>query len=168
MSFGCRSASPDCSKNCRRYPNGNYKPIGLLQDFGENESMYFGLLSGSYAKNTSGGVLRRNIGSIRDEINQTNGTFHHRLRRHHHVDEPAARDRLRRQLHEYVTTGCGWNIAPIQAGQCQMWGNPVAEMMYESLRYFAGRGSPTGAFSTTFGQGQEAAPGRRPAGAGLG
>ena len=57
--------------------------------------------------------------------------------------------------HQYVTTGCGWNIAPIQAGQCQMWGNPVAEMMYESMRYFAGRGSPTGAFSTTFGAGQE-------------
>ena len=50
-----------------------------------------------------------------------------------------------------------------------MWGNPVAEMMYESMRYFAeGRGSPTGAFSTTFGAGREAAPGRRAAGACLG
>ncbi len=28
-----------------------------------------------------------------------------------------------------------------------MWGNPVAEMMYEGLRYFAGKGSPSSAFA---------------------
>ncbi len=139
--------------NCRQY-GSDYKPIGLLQEFGENESMYFGLISGSYSKNTSGGVLRRNVGSIRDEINQTNGRFITGF-----DGIITSMNRLRATgfggNHEYVTTGCGWNIAPIQAGQCQMWGNPVAEMMYESMRYFAGRGSPTGAFSTTFGAGQE-------------
>ena len=67
-------------EKCKRYPSGNYKPIGLFQDYGEaaagSEPMYFGLLSGFYAKNTSGGVLRRNIGSMRDEINvDTNGIF---------------------------------------------------------------------------------------------
>src|SRR5690606_5409599 len=36
---------------------------------------------------------------------------------------------------------------PINNGEMQDWGNPVAEMMYETLRYFAGAGSPTGAFS---------------------
>ena len=140
--------------NCRAYPNGSNKPIGLLQDFGESESMYFGLISGSYSKNTSGGVLRRNVGSIRDEIDQTNGRFIGTF-----DGVITSMNRLRVTgfggNHEYVTTGCGWNIAPIQAGQCQMWGNPVAEMMYESLRYFGGRSGPTGAFSTTFGAGQE-------------
>ena len=38
--------------------------------------MYFGLISGSYAKNTSGGVLRANVGSIRDEINSTQRHVH--------------------------------------------------------------------------------------------
>ncbi|MGH8250597.1 MAG: pilus assembly protein [Steroidobacteraceae bacterium] len=140
--------------NCRQYPNGDYKPIGLLQEFGENESMFFGLLTGSYAKNTEGGVLRRNIGSIRDEIDQNNGRFIASF-----DGVITTMNRLRATgfggNHEYVTTGCGWNIAPIQAGQCQMWGNPVAEMMYETMRYFAGRGTPTSAFSTTFGQSQE-------------
>jgi type IV pilus assembly protein PilY1 len=28
-----------------------------------------------------------------------------------------------------------------------MWGNPVGEMMYETLRYFAGEGSPTSDFT---------------------
>ena len=151
-------------EKCKRYPSGNYKPVGLLQDYGEaaagSESMYFGLLSGSYAKNTSGGVLRRNIGSMRDEINvDTNGTF-------------KSFDGIITSMNRMRSTGfggnfeytqdvapgaCGWiTTRAINPGDCQMWGNPVAEMMYETLRYFAGRGSPTGAFATTFGQGQEA------------
>jgi type IV pilus assembly protein PilY1 len=140
--------------NCRRYPNGNYKPIGLLQEFGENDSMYFGLLSGSYSKNTSGGVLRRAIGSIQNEIDADDGTF---------------RDvsGILRTLNRLRVTGfggnntnyqygCGWiTTRPINEGECQMWGNPIAEMMYETLRYFAGRGSATPAFSITAGAGEE-------------
>jgi len=48
--------------NCKQYPNGNYKPIGLLQRFGEPGKLHFGLLTGSYEKHLSGGVLRKNIG----------------------------------------------------------------------------------------------------------
>lgn len=141
--------------NCRLYPSGNYKPIGLLQEFGENDSMYFGLLSGSYLRNTSGGVLRRTIGSIRDEVNvTTNGTFRNF-------------DGIIRSMNRLRITGfggnntnynysCGWiTNRPINEGECQMWGNPVAEMMYESLRYFAGRGTATPAFSITAGAGEE-------------
>ena len=86
--------------NCKKYKDtGNvvaYKPVGLLQRYGEgtekicskgfnsctgnsqctlpgekcidNASMYFGLITGSYTKNLSGGVLRKNIWSINDEI----------------------------------------------------------------------------------------------------
>jgi type IV pilus assembly protein PilY1 len=59
--------------NCKMYPNGTYKPVGVLQRHGESERMYFGLLTGSYTKNLSGGVLRQPIGSIRPEIDQTTG-----------------------------------------------------------------------------------------------
>jgi type IV pilus assembly protein PilY1 len=138
--------------NCYRYPDGNYKPIGLLQEFGENDSMYFGLLTGSYLKNTSGGVLRREMGSLRDEVNTaTNGTF-------------KDVNGVVRTLNRLRVTGfggnyeysCGWiTTRPINEGDCQMWGNPVAEMMYESLRYFAGRGSATSTFSVSVGAGQE-------------
>ncbi len=145
--------------NCRQYPSGNYKPVGLLQEFGENDSMYFGLLSGSYAKNTSGGVLRREVGSIRDEVNvTTNGTFKN------FNGIVRTLDRLRVTgyggNYEYTVAGtaCGWiTNRAINPGECQMWGNPVGEMMYETMRYFAGRANPTGAFSITAGQGQESA-----------
>ena len=44
-------------ENCRLYPGGNRKPAGLLQEHGEDGSVHFGLMTGSYAKNKSGGVL---------------------------------------------------------------------------------------------------------------
>ena len=44
---------------------------------------------------------------------------------------------------------CGW-IADSSdaAGDCSMWGNPIAEMMFETVRYFAGKTASTSAFST--------------------
>lgn len=137
--------------NCQKY-GSQYKPTGLLQEFGENDSMYFGLISGSYAKNTSGGVLRRSLGSIKDEIDLTNGRF-------------KTYDGIITSLNRLRATGfggayqygCGWvTTRAINEGECQMWGNPVAEMMYEGLRYFAGKGSATTAYATTFGEGEEA------------
>jgi type IV pilus assembly protein PilY1 len=138
--------------NCQRYSNGDYKPIGLLQEFGEKDAMFFGLLSGTYAKNTSGGALRRKVGSITDEVSSSTGRF---------LDF----DGIIRSLDRLRTTGfgndyeydCGSAAAgrPIVDGDCQMWGNPVAEMMYETMRYFAGKAAPTAAFSIAFGEGEE-------------
>ncbi len=39
--------------NCKLYPNGAYKPIGVLQRHGESDLMHFGLMTGSYSKNLS-------------------------------------------------------------------------------------------------------------------
>src|SRR5690606_29751389 len=61
--------------NCKVDPNGNAKPIGLLQEFGEVDKMLFGLLTGSYTNNLQGGVLRKNIGSLTDEIDADTGQF---------------------------------------------------------------------------------------------
>src|SRR5690606_12433096 len=64
------------TEDCKRYPSGNQKPTGILQTFGDDNSMMWGLMSGSYKKNKSGGVLRKNIGFMGDEINvSTDGTF---------------------------------------------------------------------------------------------
>jgi type IV pilus assembly protein PilY1 len=49
------------SEKCKQYPDGNYKPIGLLQTYGDDGQLNFGMISGSYDKNTSGGVLRKDI-----------------------------------------------------------------------------------------------------------
>jgi len=132
--------------NCQLYSSGSYKPVGILQEFGENESMLFGLLTGSYAKNTSGGVLRKNIGSITDEINAATGQF---------TDITGivgTIDRLMTIGFDYASnsynSNCGWiTNRAINEGECRMWGNPVGEMMYEGLRYFSGKSGPTPAYA---------------------
>ena len=47
------------------------------------------------------------------------------------------------------TRNCGWlSSGPLANGQCPMWGNPIAEMMYEGLRYLGGESSPTSDYIT--------------------
>lgn len=141
--------------NCRPYTTSTgttiYKPTGLLQDFGEQDLMKFGLVTGSYAKNTDGGVLRQAMGSVKNEIN-SDGTFNTSV------------TGIIQTLNRLKTTGfgsgfaydCGWKVSgPINTGECQMWGNPIAEMMYEGLRYFAGKQSPTPDYAVSFGAGEE-------------
>ena len=150
----CNNSS-GLESNCRSYTNSSgtitYKPTGLLQDFGEQDLMKFGLITGSYAKNTDGGVLRQTMGSVKGEIN-TDGTFDTSV-----VGIIQTLNRLR-------TTGfgtsyaydCGWKVSgPITAGECPMWGNPIAEMMYEGIRYFAGKKSATPEYAVAFGAGEE-------------
>lgn len=129
--------------NCKEYPNGGFKPTGILHDYGETDEMYFGLLTGSYAKNTQGGVLRRNLGSFSDEINANNGTFKTDV-----VGIVKTIDRQRTVDFNAYSYTCGW-IAnrPIAEGECAMWGNPIAEMMYETLRYFSGADTPRSEFA---------------------
>jgi Tfp pilus tip-associated adhesin PilY1 len=142
--------------NCKQYPSGNYKPTGILQKYGEPGRLYFGLLTGSYTKNNSGGVLRKPIGSIVDEIEAATGRF---MYKYDSSVEGIVKtiDKLRVVGFHYTGgTGsdysyidnCGWiTDRPINQGECRMWGNPIAEMMYEGVRYFAGKGAPTGAFT---------------------
>jgi type IV pilus assembly protein PilY1 len=151
----CKS-SVGLESNCKPYADSSgtttYKPTGLLQQYGENGTMKFGLLTGSYLHNTDGGVLRKAVSSITNEINATNGTF------------IAGAGGIIQTLNNLRITGfgssyqysCGWIATrPINDGECQMWGNPIAEMMYEGQRYFAGKSAPNSAFSITVGAGEE-------------
>jgi len=131
--------------NCKKYPSGVYKPTGLLQRYGESDRMYFGLITGSYAKNLSGGVLRKNIGTITDEIDSNTGAFTS-------VNGIISTlNKLRIVGYNYgdysYNQNCGWiSSRPLQEGECRMWGNPIGEMMYEAVRYFAGKAAPTSGF----------------------
>ncbi|BCR04652.1 hypothetical protein DESUT3_17210 [Desulfuromonas versatilis] len=139
----CKAGLPE--ENCKTYPAGSSKPTGLLQEYGEEDLMMFGLLTGSYAKNTSGGVLRKKVSSITDEIDLETGQFTST------VGIVKTIDRLRTvgfSTGYAYEDNCSWiTNGPLTEGKCRMWGNPVAEMMYEGLRYFAGKGSATSAFS---------------------
>ena len=48
---------------CKTYPKGTAKkPIGLIQQYGDADAplgLRFGLMTGSWGKNKSGGLLRR-------------------------------------------------------------------------------------------------------------
>ncbi len=146
--------------NCKAYreldEDGNvvattYKPTGLLHDYGEDRRMMFGLLTGSYMNNTQGGVLRKNVLPFVDfdvDGNQDLALSEVDLETGIYTDVPG----IVRQLdglrtvdfggsHVYNTScpALGWRA--LNNGECRMWGNPVAEMMYEGLRYFGGAGA---------------------------
>lgn len=132
--------------NCKRYTSGGvdyYKPTGLLQD--NADTMKFGLMTGSYTKNLSGGVLRKQIGSINDEI-QATGQFSGT----NGIISTINKFRVLNFIsNNHNTTGhvCGLiPTRPLNEGECRIWGNPIGEIMYEGIRYFAGRSSPTTAF----------------------
>ncbi|MCD9096113.1 PA14 domain-containing protein [Luteimonas fraxinea] len=155
-------------ESCKVYgtaPNLSYKPTGILHDYGETQRMYFGLITGSQRNNLEGGVLRRNISNFADEIDPATGVFRTNV-------NGIARtiDRFRMIGGGYQGQAAGYNnlnsdvnwswdanqgncptpnsSVPLANGQCRMWGNPVAEMMYESMRYFAGAGAATPRFAT--------------------
>ncbi|HSC67715.1 MAG TPA: PilC/PilY family type IV pilus protein [Cellvibrio sp.] len=136
------------NEKCQKY-GSNYKPTGVLHVYGEKDRIHFGLMTGSYAKNKSGGVLRKQVGSITDEIN-ADGTF----------KVPASGNSIIKtidllRIYGYRFGGgsdgnggtyhsmtgsddCIWSMSKFNDGKCTNWGNPQAEIYLESLRYLAG------------------------------
>lgn len=151
--------------NCAAYSNERFKPTGILHDYGASDRMYFGLLTGSYAKPLSGGVLRSKLQSFSREYNASTGQFCSSGSDVCSASNSVSNgivstiDKLRvidfnYGSHQY---GCGWiTTRPISATDtCYMWGNPVAEMMYETMRYFSGATSPTPDFDYAGGKDAE-------------
>ena len=147
--------------SCKKYPNDQYKPTGILHDYGEAAKMYFGLISGSQFDNLQGGVLRRNVSNFGDEINPNTGRFKTNV---DGIANTISRLRMigggyQDGVLDNTNSDKNWNWAngtgncpsignrAINNGECRMWGNPIAEMMYESMRYFAGAGAATPEFS---------------------
>lgn len=161
---------------CRPYgTGGTYKPAGLLQEYGENASMRFGLLTGSYSAPRSGGVVRRNIGTIAgnagtggcaagDEIDLSNGRFCNQAAGDEGVINTMNRLKLTTWNYASAWTDCNtYSILNRQgfgspnlnnpgtaanAQNCSAWGNPMSEMYAEALRYVTAQ-SRTAAFSAS-------------------
>ena len=143
------------NESCKAYSNGSLttlKPVGLLQTYGDTNQLNFGLLTGSYGKNKSGGVLRKNVSSMNNEINiRVDGTF---------IANPSGGGiiqtlnslRMYGYRHDngtYYITGslgypstltasasndgsanCMWGLTTFTDGNCSNWGNPQAEMYW--------------------------------------
>lgn len=122
----CPKGLPGKEK-CRVYPNGNVKPIGLLQQYGENRSSLFGLMTGSFTHNKQGGVLRKKMGAITDEIDLNTGRFTGAAGIISNLD-------TFRMIEEKAPAGYSGNAY-------RDAGNPFGEIYIESLRYLAGAAS---------------------------
>jgi type IV pilus assembly protein PilY1 len=133
----------DEKARCKLYPLGNYKPIGLLQQYGERGEAAFGLLTGSYDKNISGGVVRKNISTFTNEVDLDDGQFTN--------TDGIVRTLNNLRIYGYrYTTGtyldddqCDFQTIGLTEGRCSSWGNPMGEMYLEALRYFAGQSRTT-------------------------
>lgn len=170
----CDSSVGD-ETSCYDYGGASKKPIGLLQRYGTGDGssictktnehsascsggegflvnqspIYFGLITGSYEKNLSGGVLRKNITSIAEEIN-ADGTFASTVPTRGSLIQTLER----MQINDFsyndnsYSSNCGWiTTRAINEGECKMWGNPIGEMFWETMRYFSGAASATSGYT---------------------
>lgn len=140
----------DNSENCRSY-GSSQKPTGLLQEYGEKGTILFGLMTGSYNKNKSGGVLRKTIGDMTDEIDLSDGTFivPSATEAPNFNGIVSTLDKLRIYGYRYengtyfgVTDGsdnCRWERSSFSNDECRNWGNPQSEIYLESLRYLGNK-----------------------------
>ena len=167
--------------NCDTYYDDNttptntytYKPQGLLQRMAANANgsagtkddtatMRFGLISGSYERNFSGGVLRSKATDLySQEINKRTGQI-------------LSTSKVIKSIDMFRVVGynfgssnysvggnngtCSVNGAVPTEGNCKSWGEPFAEMYYEAIRYFrglAGSGNATTQFYKTSGSGPD-------------
>lgn len=142
-------------ENCKSFSSGgtvSLKPSGILLDYGYAGSSAdaaraeFGLISGSYDYNLSGGLLRKNMGNLNDEI-KPNGTFCHRS-----GGGGGCTDGIIKSFDSFRLYGAGpsryaldgsfsWvQPADLKNKTFPSWGNPVGEMLIEALSYFANKG----------------------------
>ncbi|MDR1038681.1 MAG: hypothetical protein LBR80_00650 [Deltaproteobacteria bacterium] len=107
---------------CEEYSNRAWKPVGLLQEYGADNRMYFGLMTGAENVNDrlNGGVIRRHIESMGLSYDYVNG----QVKNNGIID---ILDKLR------ITGWSGTWYREVTA-----WGAPLGEMMYEAVRYFGG------------------------------
>jgi type IV pilus assembly protein PilY1 len=166
----CVNGMDASSSRCKAYNNSStglvtYKPVGLLQEYGDGGSMNFGLMTGSSNKKTAGGVLRKailplagNTDATKNEVNLDNGLF---------INQGASDAGIINTLNRFKIVN--WNYASNNYSdcnthsisintfktsaaadrQCRNWGNPLSEIYLEAVRYFSGVNGASGAIPTS-------------------
>jgi type IV pilus assembly protein PilY1 len=157
--------------HCKTYGT-NARPVGLMQIYGEagntgskvcskdlytscssnttcssatpskgecvdKTQMYFGLMMGSFQNPKAGGYLRKNIWSILNETNQSVGTLQ--------TSDPDGKGLIMKSIEELK--------CPSSYPLSSHWGNPIGEILYESMRFWAGRQTPTSDFVSSISNG---------------
>ncbi|MDE2431683.1 MAG: hypothetical protein KGN37_02395 [Burkholderiales bacterium] len=155
----CVSTALVGKENCKRFEYkdasgatvSSLKPSGILLDYGyapsatESARAEFGLISGSYDNNLSGGVLRKNVSNLNDEVN-ADGTFCHTSSSGAcggGIIKSFDSFRLYNAGAPYYTTDASYSWVMPSAlvnKEFPSWGNPMGEMLIEALAYFANQG----------------------------
>lgn len=160
-------------ERCQAFPPNsttNFKPYGLLQEFGFNPNgsarAEFGLITGSYDKNFTAGALRKNMSDFGDEINPSTGVFCHSASAGCAVTLADGRSTsggaikaidaffLAGRTSGNTYDGVATPSAAVAAAGIQLpaWGNPMGEMLVQALQYYKYNGTtptPTNPASTT-------------------
>lgn len=139
-------------EKCQAYPansSTNFKPIGIFQEFGlgsgvnEAARAEFGVITGSYDSNLNRGALRKNMGDFSEEINQSTGIFCHS----NNSGCTNTTGGAIKSFDNFMLYGRGSgdysgsaNQLPsaLSNGILPAWGNPMGEMLTQSLNYLAG------------------------------
>ncbi|MDL2260182.1 hypothetical protein LJB99_04845 [Deltaproteobacteria bacterium OttesenSCG-928-K17] len=151
----CQAGNIGPDENCRIYGTSN-KPIGLLQEYGESEKMFFGLLTGTVNFRSGdpnhggkdggtrymGGVVRHHIQPFSNYINISTGQI--KLS----GGTPPKREGLIATIDAFEVTGIN-NTTRLYSDGSQA-GNPLGEMLWEGTRYLIGGGSKPGAIKATY------------------
>jgi type IV pilus assembly protein PilY1 len=156
---GTYSPSPRCAK----YGN-NYKPVGLLQKYGESGQIKFSLTTGSYKANLKGGVLRKaakplvgNATATDNEINPATGQWAGAINssnvftQNDGIIKNISSFRIgshNGSTNYYDCSSHSISIDTVKTGttnskRCSDWGNPLAEIYMEMLRYISGATAAT-------------------------
>lgn len=134
------------SETCQLYPSGKYKPVGVLHKYGDTDKALFGLFTGSYDSNMSGGRLRKVMSSFRNEINAPDGIFNTSTTGIVHNFNQFRLYAFNRGRTDQIYNGAVIGNRAMQQGEFPDWGNPIGELMYEATRYLANKGAPTDAY----------------------
>jgi type IV pilus assembly protein PilY1 len=142
----CVSGFITSNETCKLYPNGNYKPVGVLHTYGETDQSFFGLFTGSYDSNMSGGRLRKVMSSFRNEFSASDGTFDNTVQGIVHNFNQFRLYAFNRGRTDQIYAGDVVGGRAMRQGEFPDWGNPIGELMYEATRYLANKGAPTAAY----------------------
>lgn len=149
----CKAGNIGETEGCREYsymegnqPKTSYKPIGLLQEYGESERMFFGLLTGTIHHDPLGeyGGTRYKGGVVRHHIQDFKGYVNHLK------DGTIVRPGLIDTIDAFEITGLKTSSVIGSYANGSQAGNPLGEMVWEAVRYLGGAGKNPQATDSTY------------------
>ncbi|MDR1312393.1 MAG: hypothetical protein LBQ12_01565, partial [Deltaproteobacteria bacterium] len=114
-------------EKCHEYNSDAWKSTGILQEYGSDNRMFFGLLATPEDEKwrKKGGVLRRHVESMSKSFDYVSG--------------------IRTYMNLFAildqTHISGWDGTKFVNNTA--WGSPLGEMVFESVRYFSGAAAPS-------------------------